>query len=422
MHFTPFTRETKHRRRERNSLAREIQGRAKAGPVIGSRGILMNLIQTYLFRQVFRTVLIIVGGLALLALLAQGLSRTDLIIENRQSALTYFYVVALGAPQIIALLTPLALFIAAVWSLNRIHRDSEIVVAQSAGMSRWQVASPVIRLAVMAAIVHLLIGLFVQPTAQRQLRETVSDARADLAASLIRPGQFTQANDNLTFFARDSQGGQLRGILISDSRDPERAVDYLAQSGTMIEVDGRPAIVMRNGQIHDLDENNSLSILDFEQYTFDLTPFLREEGEVILKSSDRYLYELFFVDRKNYMEVQNADAFLAEGHARLTTPLLNIAMALIAVMAVIGGDFSRRGYSRRIAIATVGALVLVIVQLSVQSASADDPALNPVQYGVPLATMAVLAWLVFRTPRLSKTARRRRFLLRERLESREAPA
>ena len=65
----------------------------------------MSKVQTYLFYEVLRAVLIIVGGLAMLALLAQGLSRTDLILENRQSALTYFYIVMLGAPQVIALLT-----------------------------------------------------------------------------------------------------------------------------------------------------------------------------------------------------------------------------------------------------------------------------------------------------------------------------
>jgi lipopolysaccharide export system permease protein len=102
----------------------------------------MTKVQSYLFYEVLRAVLIIVGGLALLALLAQGLSRTDLILENRQSALTYFYIVMLGSPQIIALLMPLALFVAGVWSLNRIHKDSEIVVAQAAGMTRWQIASP----------------------------------------------------------------------------------------------------------------------------------------------------------------------------------------------------------------------------------------------------------------------------------------
>ena len=55
----------------------------------------MTRVQRYLFFEVLRMVAIIVGGLALLALLAQGLSRTDLIVESRQSALTYFYVVIL---------------------------------------------------------------------------------------------------------------------------------------------------------------------------------------------------------------------------------------------------------------------------------------------------------------------------------------
>lgn len=385
----------------------------------------MNRIQRYLFLEVLTTVVIIVGGLALLALLAQGLSRTDLIIENRQSALTYFYVVLLGAPQIIALLTPLALFIATIWALNRIHRDSEIVVAQAAGMTRWQVASPIIRLAVLAAVAHLAINLWVQPNAQRHLREAVFEARADLASALIRPGQFTSAADNLTFYARESGGGELRGILISDARDADRPVDYLAQTGTVIEVDGRPAIVMGNGQIHDVGETGSLSILDFEQYTFDLTPFLREDAEVTLKSSDRYLHELFFIDRTSYLEVQNADSFFAEGHARLTTPLLNIAMALIAILAVIGGDFSRRGYAKRITVATAGALSLVIIQLSVQSASADDRWVNVLQYTVPLGIIGIVSWLsFFRGGRLD-TARlgpRRRFLLRDRLAAQEAAA
>jgi undecaprenyl pyrophosphate phosphatase UppP len=64
----------------------------------------MTKIQAHMFRQVFQAVVIIVGSLVLMALLAQGLSRTDLILENRQSALTYLYIVVLGSPQIVALL------------------------------------------------------------------------------------------------------------------------------------------------------------------------------------------------------------------------------------------------------------------------------------------------------------------------------
>ena len=308
----------------------------------------MNRVQRYLFFEVLRMVLIIVGGLTLLALLAQGLSRTDLIVESRQSALTYFYVVGLGTPQVIALLTPLAVFVASIWALNRIHRDSEIVVAQAAGMTRWQIASPVLRLACMLAVAHLAVNLWVQPSAQRELRSTISEARADLAAALIRPGQFTSASDKLTFFARDSEGGVLSGIMISDARNPDDPVDYLAQTGGVVEIEGRPAIVLRDGKRLSLDENSTLQVLDFKQYTFDLTPFMKEDSDLVLKASDRYLSELFNIDQSDYLEVQNTERYAAEGHARMTTPLLNIAMAMLAIIAVVGGDFSRRGYGRRI--------------------------------------------------------------------------
>ncbi len=357
----------------------------------------MKRIQSYLFSQVFRSVVVIVGGLTLLAILAQGLSQTDIIVENRQSALTYFYVVALGAPQVIALLTPLAIFVATIWSLNRLHRDNEIVVAGAAGMTRWQVASPILRLAVLAALAHLAVNLWVQPTAQRLLRETVMDARVDLASSLVRPGQFTSAGEDLTVFARDSRGGDLIGVLISDNRESETSSrDYLAQRGRFVEVDGSPSIIMLEGQIHQIDSSGSLSILNFDQSTFDLTPFVEDTAAVVLKASDRYLHELLYIDTTNYQELQDREKFIAEANARLTTPLVSLALALIAVMAVLGGDFNRRGYSRRITYATVGASLLVIVQLAVQSASADSVAVNAAQWLVPIGTVVILSVIFFK--------------------------
>ena len=355
----------------------------------------MTRIQSHLFYQVLQAVAIIVGGLSMLALLAQGLSRTDVILENRQSALTYFYIVVLGAPQVIALLTPLALFVAGVWSLNRIHKDSEIVVAQAAGMTRWQIASPILRLAVLCAVAHLAVNLWVQPSAQRAMREAVSEARADLAASLIRPGQFTTNGERLTFYAREQVDGELRGVLISDMTDPEFPTDVLAKSAALVQVDGLPTLLLRDATSQQMDANDQLSILEFDEYMFDLSEFMKEDTDLLLKASDKYLHELFFVDRTNYFELKDADTLLAEGHARLTSPLLSIVMAMLAIFAVLGGDFSRKGYSKRIAIATAGAILILVLQLSAQSAAADDPALNSAQWLLPLSVLAVLSYIYF---------------------------
>ena len=359
----------------------------------------MNRIQRYIFYRVLRSVVIIVGGLALLGILVQGLSRTDIIVENRQSTLTYLQIVALGAPQIIALLTPIAIFVAAITSLNRMHRDSEIVVSSAAGMTQMDIAKPVILLAACAAIVHLGINTLVQPAAQRTLRETVYTARSDLASSLIRPGQYTRPNEKLAVFAREVNGNEIFGVQISERPRAANSLDYFARSGRFLEVDGVPGIELQDGEIHRLDEDGVLNILKFDQSTLDLSPFVQTPEAVFLKASDRYLGELFVIDETNPRELANQDKFFSEAHARLTTPISSITLVLLAFAAVLGGNFNRRGYGRRIFIASSLALVFIILQLVAQSLSASNRPLNLLQWAIPISGIVILSVLLF-YPRL----------------------
>lgn len=355
----------------------------------------MNLFQRHIFNSVLGALFTFVLGLIILAVLAQGLSKSDLVVNDRQSASIFLYIIALGTPQIIALLLPLAMFVATIWTLNKCKQDNEIAVIRAAGLTRWKSAAPVLRLACLTTLLHLTINLWVQPAAQQEMRQTISAARANIAAALVRPGQFTQYADNqLIFYARESLGGDLKGIYISDSRNPDNIVNYLAQTGAIVTVDGIEAIVMNGGQIQQVDVNDVLSILNFEQYTFDLSPFLHEEADIQLKSSDRYVHNLFFIDENNPLDVQDANIFLAEGHTRLATPLWNIALALIAILAVLGGETSRTGYSRRITIASIVAVTAFMTKLGIQSASINHPILNTVQWGLPLS-LIVISLLVY---------------------------
>jgi lipopolysaccharide export system permease protein len=351
---------------------------------------------------VLRTLLAIVGGLALIALLTKGLDQIDLIVDNRQSLLVYLYVSVLGAPQIISLLMPIALFVAITGALNIAHRENEIVVAQASGMSNWGVASPVMRLAVLAAILHLALNLWVQPAAYRQIRDTLSTASTDLASSLVREGQFMHHADGLTTFARQVNGSQMRDLLIADSRNPQQVSTYIAKKGYIAQMEGTPAIVMSDGHVEQLSSNGTMDMLKFDQSTFDLAPFISDQKSVILKESDRYLPELFYPDMTNYYDSANVKRLLAEGHARISAPLLDIAMALIAIYAVLGGDFSRRGYSLRIGLATAAALVLRLLAFGAVSAGNDDPKLNVLQYVLPLVAIVAVSILHFMKPKRGK--------------------
>jgi lipopolysaccharide export system permease protein len=359
----------------------------------------MSGFQRYLFQNVLRTLLAIVGGLALIALLTQGLTQIGLIVENRQSMLVYLWVSVLAAPQIISLLLPVALFIATAGALNVAHRENEIVVAQASGMSNWQVASPVMRLAALAAILHLGLNLWIQPAASRELRETVTHASTDLAASLVREGMFMQHGDGLTTFARRVNGTEMHDLLISDGRNPKQVVTFIAKTAFLAEMEGSPVLVMRDGQRQTLRENGALEILKFDQSPFDLAPFANDQKAVILEESDRFLPELFFPDMNNYYDYANVDMLAAEGHARLSAPLLNFAMGMLGIYAVLAGDFSRRGYAKRIALASGAAVLLRLAAFGAVSAGRDDPSLNFLQYLLPIFVIAVISFFYFVNPR-----------------------
>lgn len=354
----------------------------------------MNTISAYVFRQALGPLLAILGALAAIAILTQGLNQLDIIVTNRRAGLAFAWVTLLALPQLISLILPMAVFIAVVYALNRMQSESEIAVLYGAGVSRQRLARPILQLAVLATIVHLAINVVVQPWAFEERRKVFYDLRTDIASSLIEEGSFTYPADDLTLYARSrGSGGELRDLLINDGRT-QPSITYTARAGAIVTVEGAPAIVMRDGQVQRQTEDGSVDVLDFDRYVLKFDGVFEETELFFLKASDRTLYDLIFPDRTSHYDQQNVDEFLAEAHGRLSAPLLNIALALVALIGVLVGEFSRRGYGQRIMWASIIALVIRLTALVTQAAAADQPELNPLQYAFPLTVIVVAGLLL----------------------------
>jgi lipopolysaccharide export system permease protein len=108
---------------------------------------------------------------------------------------------------------------------------------------------------------------------------------------------------------------------------------------------------------------------------------------------------------------------LAEAHSRLASPLYALAAMALALTAILGGSFSRTGYSGRIAKAAGVFLVVRVIGYGLVAASAWNGALNLLQYLLPLATCFVALKLLFRA---LKPHRRRIWAPYERFKARFA--
>src|SRR5580693_8611467 len=123
----------------------------------------MRLIERYLFRQILGPTIFATLALSGVAVLTSSLSTLDILVSQRQSPLLFVEVTLLETAQIIALILPMAVFVAGLVALNRLHTEQEIVICFAGGMSRWRVASPAIRLAAFVTVAHLIINLWIQP-------------------------------------------------------------------------------------------------------------------------------------------------------------------------------------------------------------------------------------------------------------------
>ena len=345
----------------------------------------MRLIDRYLFRQLLGPTLLAAAALTGVAILTSSLSALDILVNDRQSLVVFGEITLLATPQILAMVLPLAVFIAGLVALNRLQTEQEIVICFAGGMSRWRVASPAIRLSAMIAVVGLVINLWIQPLCFRQMRDLLMAVRADIATSLIRPGEFTHPAPGLTVFAQSmDDNGLIRNLFIDRANGHGASSTLMASEGRITRHNGAPFLILRHGTNQQFSKTGALNVLSFDEYPLDLRPFLAVNSEIIYHPTDRYLHELFYPDLRRAWEQANRRTLLAEGHARLATPLYSLAFAALALAAVLGGSFSRMGYQTRIYVASGAGVIVRVLGFVAAAASERDERLNVLQYAAPL--------------------------------------
>lgn len=357
----------------------------------------MRLIERYLLRQLLGPFLLATLALATVALLSQSLGALGLIVSQGQSAWVLIKISLLAMPQLIVLILPIALFVGGLVALNRLHTEQEIVVCFASGATTWRVSSPAIKLATLATLVCLLINLWVEPWAERTMRDELFRVRTDLAASLVHAGQFNEPAPGLTVYAQDAdQNGVFHNLFLYQAQPTGGDIAFLAAQAKVAKRNGSPVLVLHDGSEQQFSRAGVLNYLKFDENVFDLSPFMSTDKLIHYKPSDRYLHELLFPDLTQPWERQNRTKLLSEAHARLSAPLYNIAFMGMALAAVIGGPFSRLGYGRRIVMVSAAAGVIRILGFGAQAGCDLNPWLNLVQYAIPLGACAWAFVALFR--------------------------
>ncbi len=364
----------------------------------------MTLIQGYLFRQIARPVLGACAALAGIGILSQSLDQLEIIVERGQSVWVMIKLTLLAVPQLLAVILPIGLFVGALIALTRLQREQELTAVFASGVTRWAAIKPAIKLALIVAAATLAVTTVIQPWSQRQARAEAFAVRTDLAALLVEEGRFVQGPQGLTVYVQQiEQNGLLKNIFIYQP-DGDEVTTWDAAEARFSRIDGEPIVTLINGSWQRYSSRGVLEYLSFARQDVPLGQYAEVTDSIRYKPSDLFLPQLFNPSPRDLDRVGSAGELAAEGHSRLSAPLYALVAMAMALTAIMGGAFSRTGYSLRIAKAAGAFLVVRIVGYGVVSASAWNGWLNILQYLLPIAATAIALRLLFRAlkPRRSR--------------------
>ncbi|MBI3507773.1 MAG: LPS export ABC transporter permease LptF [Proteobacteria bacterium] len=354
----------------------------------------MKRITAYILNQVLVTTLFVLVTLTLAIWLTQSLRFIELIVNRGLGLGAFFYLTILLMPNFLALVTPIALFVSTMFVYNRLTVDSELVVMRAVGFGPGQLARPALLLGLAATAFGYLLSLYLVPLSFGQFKELHSDVRSDYSGLLLQEGAFTNIGTNLTVYVRARENnGDLRGILVQDTRDPASPITLLAERGTLAMTDAGPRVILLNGNRQQVDRAaGKLSLLYFDRYSVEIGQTATTREFRWREPGERYVNELLWPDFSESNDRQFAPRLIAEGHTRLSSPLYAMALVLVGLACLLPGDFNRRGLGQRLLFAAACGLGVEALSIALPNLAARSAAAIPFLYAMPLALMALSAW------------------------------
>lgn len=354
----------------------------------------MTLIERYLFKNAFIAAFVTLAVLAGVVWLSQAVREFDLVTTKGQSLIIFLTVTGLSFPSLIAIIAPVSLFIAVLYTLNRLNGDSELIVMSATGLSPFGILRPFIILSLIVASLVAMLTLWVMPQSFMILRDVVTKIRADVVSNIVREGQFTQLDKGIIFHFREKSGPALLGIFIQDRRDPERTAIYVAERGQTIEAGGQSYLLLENGSVQRENKINPIpQIVTFQRYAFDLSQFSSEAQSVYAKPRERTTWQLLTLPETENLNPAQIGRIKAELHDRITAPIYALAFGMIGFAALGVARTTRQGRGLAMAAAVAGVVGLRIASFALSSLMIRFPVLTPLAYIMPVSALLLAIFI-----------------------------
>lgn len=294
---------------------------------------MFTIFDRYIGRTVLMAILLCELTLVGLSAIIRYVEQLRSVGEGTYTLLSAFYYVLLSMPQEIVLFFPIAALLGGLIGLGQMASNSELVVMQSAGRSRFNIVVSALKTTLPLMLVIMLVGEFVAPVTKLASDDLRSQAKSGGQVVLSVYGVWAKDNDAYINIGQAKRDGSLSDITLyyfNNNTQLERITH--AESATYQEHSWRLT------NITDTLFNTGVSIETLHEDTRDWQTSLTPEklGVVAIDANELSMRGLW--EYQGYLADNGQDGsdYALEFWRKALQPIMVIAMMLLASSFVFG--------------------------------------------------------------------------------------
>lgn len=278
--------------------------------------------------------------------------------------------------------TPISACCATLYIYHTMETDRELVIWESVGLNKYDIAKPAISFAVFITTILLCFTMFIVPMTEKHIKTSIDQLKSTSSInSVLEERSFNKISINTTLYAdKVLDDGSLEGVIVyTKEKDGNNSITVAERAETNLN-DRTTSFYLYNGNRH--SKYRGLNQTIFFKTLIVNTPPDKVGANLHSQHSLDYLtgYELF--------KLQKPAGFRALA-ARTVWPLTTLVLIFISSSILLSSTFTRQSNVRAMVCSFAFPIIIAVVLVIIRKKVFSD-----LFYTIPLYTIIALCILV----------------------------
>ena len=233
----------------------------------------------------FKMFSIIIMSIGSIVWIIQSVNFLDFVTEDGHSFRIYAYYSLLNFPKVIQRILPFVFFITLFYQIVHYEENNQLLIFWIHGIKKIQLVNVIIVYSILFSLIQIILGGFISPKSKDMARSFIRGSNLDFFSSIINPGKFVDAVEDLTIFIeKENEMGVYENIFLKDdsssnlNNNPDNESSEIksqiifAKTARLISTKNNRYFKLFDGKLLKIN-NKKIDTFEFKSIDFDLSKF-----------------------------------------------------------------------------------------------------------------------------------------------------